>query len=265
VTELRRAETIRRDFVANVSHELRTPLAALLLLVETLENGALEDPTVAKEFLGRMHGEVDRLNQMVEELLELARIESGRVRYQYRRANLATVVGEAVERMRPQADRQNIRLELNVPTDSVDALVDPDRLHQVIVNLVHNAVKFTPSGGSIQVSVVPGESQHEISIADTGVGVSADALSRLFERFYKVDRSRASPGTGLGLAIVKHLVLAHGGKVWAESPGRGLGTTFHIALPAGVGPRRRGPAPGFRVTANLRPGATSHEVGLTEG
>ena len=245
VTELRRAETIRRDFVANVSHELRTPLTALRLLVETLEDGALEDPTVARDFLGKMHSEVDRLNQMVEELLELARIESGRVHYRFRRTNLATTVGEAVERMRPQADRQNIELIVNLPSRPVEALIDPDRMHQVIVNLVHNAVKFTPSGGTVRVEVRRGDPYHEIVIADTGVGVSEEALSRLFERFYKVDRSRASPGTGLGLAIVKHLVLGHGGKVWAESLGPGRGTTFHIDLPSGIGPAATKVNPAF--------------------
>ena len=265
VTELRRAETIRRDFVANVSHELRTPLTSLRLLVETLEDGALDDPTVARDFLSRMHGEVDRLNQMVEELLELARIESGRVGYRFRRANLSAAVGDAVERMRPQADRQSIDLVVTLPADPVEALIDPDRLHQVIVNLVHNAVKFTPSGGTIRVEVRRGDPFHEVSIADTGVGVSGEALSRLFERFYKVDRSRASPGTGLGLAIVKHLVLGHGGKVWAESPGPGQGATFHIELPSGFGPKRGDTGLSYRLAANLRPEASRNETNQTEG
>jgi two-component system phosphate regulon sensor histidine kinase PhoR len=265
VTELRRAETIRRDFVANVSHELRTPLAALRLLVETLEDGALDDPPAAKEFLGRMHGEVDRLNQMVEELLELARIESGRVQYRFRKSDLSLVVGEAVERMRPQAERQGIDLVLDAPAEPVETVIDPDRLHQVIVNLVHNAVKFTPSGGSIRVTVRRSDPRREITIADTGVGVSAEALSRLFERFYKVDRSRSSPGTGLGLAIVKHLVLAHGGQVWAESPGPGQGTTFHIELSAGLGTRPRESQLGYRVTASLHPEAFDERKHGSEG
>nr|AFK79164.1 phosphate regulon sensor protein PhoR [uncultured bacterium F25-01] len=266
VTELRRAETIRRDFVANVSHELRTPLAALRLLVETLEDGALDDSTVARDFLNRMHGEVDRLNQMVEELLELARIESGRVHYRFRRGNLAAAIGEAVERMRPQAERQNIELILTTPPEPVEALIDADRLHQVIVNLVHNAVKFTPSGGTVTVEVRPGNHYHEIAIADTGIGVAAEAVTRLFERFYKVDRSRGSPGTGLGLAIVKHLVLAHGGKVWAESPGPGLGATFHIELPSGIGPRRGQPTASEPLVENLRSQAMSrNERDILEG
>ena len=265
VTELRRAETIRRDFVANVSHELRTPLAALRLLVETLEDGAMEDPPAAKEFLGRMHGEVDRLNQMVEELLELARIESGRVQYRFRKSDLSLVVGEAVERMRPQAERQGIDLVLDLSPGPVEALVDPDRLHQVVVNLVHNAVKFTPASGSIRVAVRRGDPRHEITIADTGVGVSAEALPRLFERFYKVDRSRSSPGTGLGLAIVKHLVMAHGGLVWAESPGPGQGTTFHIELSAGLAPRTRESELGYRVSASLQPEAPKEKRNPSEG
>jgi two-component system phosphate regulon sensor histidine kinase PhoR len=145
-------------------------------------------------------------------------------------------------------------------------LIDADRLHQVIVNLVHNAIKFTPSGGTVRVEVRKGQPYHEISIADTGIGVAPEAVNRLFERFYKVDSSRGSPGTGLGLAIVKHLVLAHGGKVWAESPGPGLGATFHIALPSSIGPRQGAPGFGYRLAENLRPEAlTRNEAGAAEG
>lgn len=231
VTELRRAEAIRRDFVANVSHELRTPLASLRALVETLEDGALDDPPAAREFLGRMHVEVDGLSQLVEELLELARIESGRIQLRRVRQDVVAIVARAVERLRPQADRQGITLILSPGERRIDAVVDSDRLHQVIVNLVHNAVKFTPPGGTVTVRTERRDDQVAIIVADTGIGVAAADLPRLFERFYKVDRSRASAGTGLGLAIVKHLVQAHGGRVWAESPGEGHGTTVTVLLP----------------------------------
>lgn len=239
VTELKRAEAIRRDFVANVSHELRTPLASLRALVETLEDGALDDPPAAREFLDRMHVEVDGLTQMVEELLELARIESGRLQLRLSRVSAVQVVREAAERLRAQAERQGVDLSIETPADAIEAMLDPDRIHQVVVNLVHNAVKFTPPGGTIRVRAERRGESVAVVVADTGVGVAAANLQRLFERFYKVDPSRASKGTGLGLAIVKHLVQAHGGRVWASSAGEGRGTTFTVLLPiAGPSPHK---------------------------
>ncbi|HVC33534.1 MAG TPA: ATP-binding protein [Chloroflexota bacterium] len=235
VTDLRRAEAMRRDFVANVSHELRTPLASLRALAETLEDGALEDPPAAREFLGRMQVEVDGLSQMVEELLELARIESGQVQLRVAAENVGVAVQAAAERLRPQAERQGVVLQISLPPEAVEAAIDAERMHQVVVNLVHNAVKFTPPGGSVEVRVERRGDDVAVVVADTGVGVAAADLPRLFERFYKADRSRASSGTGLGLAIVKHLAQAHGGRVWAASPGAGKGTTFTVLLP------RRGP------------------------
>jgi two-component system phosphate regulon sensor histidine kinase PhoR len=231
VTALRRAEAMRRDFVANVSHELRTPLASLQALVETLEAGALEDPPAAREFLDRMHVEVDGLRQMVEELLELSRIESGRMKLRLELTDVGSVVGEAARRLAAQAERQGVVLHINAPVDEIDAPIDASRVQQIVVNLVHNAIKFTPPQGNVDVSVERRGQHAAILVADTGIGVPHDELPRLFERFYKVDRSRSSSGTGLGLAIVKHLVQAHGGQVWAESPGEGMGTTFFVLLP----------------------------------
>jgi two-component system phosphate regulon sensor histidine kinase PhoR len=231
VTELRQAETVRREFVANVSHELRTPVAALKALVETLQDGALGEPDVARDFLARMHVEVDGLAQLVEELLELSRIESGRVALRLQPMDLASVVATAVERLRPQAERQGLNVAVDLPSDLPTVQADSERIQQVIVNLVHNAVKFTPPGGRIAVTAERGNGEVAVSVADTGAGISPDALARLFERFYKADRARASGGTGLGLAIAKHLVQAHGGRIWAESPGEGQGATFTFALP----------------------------------
>jgi two-component system phosphate regulon sensor histidine kinase PhoR len=231
VTALRRAEAMRRDFVANVSHELRTPLASLQALVETLEGGALEDPPAAREFLDRMHVEVDGLRQMVEELLELSRIESGRMKLRLELTDVGSVVGEAARRLAPQAERQGVALRIDAPVDEVDAPIDASRVQQIVVNLVHNAIKFTPPQGKVHVSVERRGRHVAIVVADTGIGVPPDELPRLFERFYKVDRSRSSSGTGLGLAIVKHLVQAHSGRVWAESPGEGEGTSFFVLLP----------------------------------
>jgi two-component system phosphate regulon sensor histidine kinase PhoR len=222
---------MRRDFVANVSHELRTPLASLQALVETLDGGALEDPPAAREFLGRMHVEVDGLRQMVEELLELSRIESGRMKLRLELTDVGEVVGEAARRLSAQAERQGVELHIRTPIEEIDASIDASRVQQIVVNLVHNAIKFTPPQGKVDVSVERRGRHAAVLVADTGIGVAPDELSRLFERFYKVDRSRSSSGTGLGLAIVKHLVQAHGGRVWAESPGEGMGTTFHVLLP----------------------------------
>jgi two-component system phosphate regulon sensor histidine kinase PhoR len=230
-TELRRLERVRRDFVANVSHELRTPLASLKALVETLEGGALDDPTAARDFLARMHVEVDGLVQLVEELLALSRLEDGRADLRPTSTPVAELVGRAVERLRPQADRAGVALAADVPADLPPVLADPARVQQVIMNLVHNAVKFTPPGGSIRVTADRWNGQVAVRVIDTGVGIDAEDLPRIFERFYKADRSRASTGTGLGLAIAKHLVLAHGGRIWAESHGLGQGSTFTFTLP----------------------------------
>lgn len=231
VTELRRAEIMRREIGVNISHELRTPVAALKALVETLEDGALEDPEVARDFLSRMHVEVDGLAQLIEELLELSRIESGQVSPRLKSADLGSVVVSAAERLRPQAERLGVSLTVHAPDDLPLVRIDPERIQQVVINLVHNAVKFTPPGGHIAVSVEHQGEEITASVTDNGVGIAPAALPRLFERFYKADKARAGGGTGLGLAIAKHLVQAHGGRIWAESPGEGRGSTFTFAIP----------------------------------
>lgn len=234
VTELRRAETARRDLVANISHDLRTPIAALKALVETLEDGAYEDPAVARDFLGRMHVEVDGLAQLISELLELSRIESGQFTLERRPTDLGAVVAAAAGRLRVQAERDGIALTISAGSHLPDVELDPDRIGQVVVNLVHNALKFTPPGGRVDVRAERRGGEAVVTVADTGVGISPEVLPRLFERFYKVDKARSEGGgTGLGLAIAKHLVQAHGGRVWAESPGEGRGATFGFALPLG--------------------------------
>lgn len=231
VTGLRRAETMRREIAANISHELRTPVAALKALVETLEDGALEDPEAARDFLSRMHVEVDGLAQLVEELLELSRIESGQVSPRLQTADLGSAVVTAAERLRPQAERQGLQLTVQASDGLPLVRIDPERIQHVVINLVHNAVKFTPPGGHIAVNVEQRGDEVLVSVADDGVGIAPDTLPRLFERFYKADKARAGGGTGLGLAIAKHLVQAHGGRIWAESPGAGWGATFTFAIP----------------------------------
>jgi two-component system phosphate regulon sensor histidine kinase PhoR len=232
VTELRHAEAARRDFVANVSHELRTPVASLTALVETLEGGARDDPGARTEFLRRMHIEVDRLAHLVAELLQLARVEAGRVELDLELHEADHLLQDAVDRIQPYAERVGLSVQLD-PRHQPGARVcaDDHRISQVLANLLNNAVKFTPPGGCIQVGARAQDGLVELWVCDSGIGVEPDQLLRIFERFYKIDASRAGRGTGLGLAICKHLIQAHGGTILAESPGSGRGTTFRFTLP----------------------------------
>jgi two-component system, OmpR family, phosphate regulon sensor histidine kinase PhoR len=230
VTELKRLESIRREFVANVSHELRTPLASIKALVETLEAGALDDPDVSLNFLSRINGEVDRLAALVDELLDLGRLESGRVPLRLELLDPADLISHGAERLRPQTERAHLILNIDVPSDLPPVLVDRGRIEQVLLNFVHNAIKFTPAGGAISVKAGKENGSLVVAISDTGIGMSEAELQRVFERFYKADRSRRSEGSGLGLAIAKHIVLGHQGTITAESvPGEG--STFSFTLP----------------------------------
>ncbi len=230
LTELRRLEKIRQDFISNISHELRTPVASVKALAETLNEGAIEDPSVAKDFLSRINVEVDKLAQMVQELGELSRIESGEAPLQKKPVNMAGTIEHAMDRLRAQADRSGINLDFVIPSALPEVMADEGRIEQVLVNLIHNAIKFTPSGGRISISAKARDNDILVSVSDTGVGIPADDLPRIFERFYKADKSRSGGGTGLGLAIAKHIVEAHGGRIWAEST-EGKGSTFNFTLP----------------------------------
>ena len=230
-TELRRSESIRRDFVANVSHELRTPLASLKALVETLEEGALEDPPAAREFLRLMHVEVDSLTQLVFELLELSQIESGQAEMEKRPVVPISLLEAAYRRLRTQATRAGVDLRMAAEHGLPMISADPMRVGQVLLNLLQNAIKFTPEGGVVTLTAARDGNGIRFGVTDTGIGISREDLSRLFERFFKVDRSRASGGTGLGLAIAKHLVQAHGGVIGAFSLGEGHGSTVWFVLP----------------------------------
>ncbi|HEX9013183.1 MAG TPA: ATP-binding protein [Anaerolineaceae bacterium] len=234
LTRLRRLETVRQDFISNVSHELRTPLASLKALVETLQEGALEDPPAAERFVGRMVTEIDTLTQMVQELLELSRIESGKVPLRRQSLPPRILISHAVERMSAQADRAGLILTDQCPEDLPRVAADPERMEQVLVNLLHNAVKFTPPGGNVRVSAAGDGNWVVFSVQDTGVGITAKDLSRIFERFYKADRARSGGGTGLGLSIARHIIEAHGGKIWAQSS-PGAGSTFFFTLPVDPG------------------------------
>lgn len=230
LTRMRRLETVRQDFISNISHELRTPLASLKALTETLQESALEDPPAARRFLSQMEIEVDSLSMMVSELLELSRIESGRVPLKLIAAAPQEMIQQAVERLNLQAHRAALEIDVDVQPGCPKVLADPSRLQQVLVNLLHNAVKYTPQGGKITVSAQPQGETILFSVQDNGTGISEADLPRIFERFFKSDRARSGSGTGLGLAISKHLVEAHGGKIWAKSV-EGQGSTFYFTLP----------------------------------
>lgn len=230
ITQIRRLETVRRDFISNISHELRTPLAALKALTETLQEGALDDPPAAHRFLQKIETEVDALSLMVSELLELARIESGRVPLNIEPTYPCQIMINAIERLFLQAERAGLEIKTNCPDELPNVLADISRMEQVLVNLLHNAIKFTPSGGKIYVSADEKGDYIQFSVRDTGIGIPKADLTRIFERFYKTDPARAGSGTGLGLAISRHLVNAHHGRIWAESI-QGEGSTFYFTIP----------------------------------
>ena len=234
LTRIRQLETVRRDFISNISHELRTPLASLRALVETLRDTALDDPPATLRFLDRAETEVDSLTQMVQELLDLSSLESGRVPLRLQPVAVADILLPAIERFTPQAERAQISLILDLPRGLPPILADPERIQQVVRNLIHNALKFTPAGGQITILATPHEDEVHISVQDTGIGISAQDLPRIFERFYKSDRSRQSGGTGLGLAIARHMVQAHGGRIWVKSKEH-KGSTFTFTLPIAGG------------------------------
>lgn len=236
LSAVRRLEKVRRDFVSNVSHELRTPLASLHALVDTLRDGALDDPPAAQRFLDRIEVEVDKMTQLVQELLELSRIESGQAPLRLNPASIESIVRPAVERLQTQAERAGVSLQADLPDNLPGVLVDLERIQAVVINLVHNAIKFTPEGGRVEVSAhrdAEDKGFAVIEVRDTGIGIPRDDQARVFERFYKSDRSRSSSGTGLGLAIAKHTVQAHGGRIWLESE-EDVGSTLFFTLPTHV-------------------------------
>jgi two-component system phosphate regulon sensor histidine kinase PhoR len=233
VTPLRQVENTRREFVTNVSHELRSPLASVKAMVETLEAGALERPEVARDFLGRINADVDRMSAMVEELLELARVESGAVRLEREPVDIAVLARDVAASFQLRAETAGVTLAVEADEAAPSADADPARVRQVLVNLVDNALRFTPSGGWVilRAGQGGGTGQVQFEVMDTGVGIAPQHLPHVFERFYKADRSRRDGGTGLGLAIVRHLVAAHGGTVSVESR-EGQGARFTVLLPA---------------------------------
>ncbi len=237
ITALRRLENVRKDFVANVSHELRTPLTSIKGYVEALLDGALSDPAQAEPFLRIILKQTDRLNLIIEDLLQLSQIESGQVALKREPVELTGLVDRSLAMIKPLADKKRHVIHVAIPPDLPLVQGDDERLGQVLTNLLDNAVKYTPEGGAIEVSgravSEGGLLQVELCVADSGVGIPPADRPRVFERFYRVDkaRSRELGGTGLGLSIVKHLVDAHRGTVWVEG-NQPAGSRFLIRLPA---------------------------------
>ena len=221
-TRMMELESVRRDFVSNVSHELRSPLTAIKIMTETLQGDV--DAAASKEFLDNIGRETERMIALVEDLLDLARLESGKLDLKFESVDLGALVRGAVSSQASRAAKLGVKVDAVVQDPDVTIAGDRDKLMQVVVNLLDNALRNTPAGGSVTASVLRFNPGAAIEVADTGTGIPSDALPHLFERFYVVDRSRAKSkgGTGLGLAIVKHIVEAHGGTVEAESElGRG--------------------------------------------
>ncbi len=243
LTELRRLERVRRDFIANISHELRTPLASVRLLVETLEEAIDTDPDQAQTFVEKIETEVQHLTGLVSEILELSRIESGQLPMTIEPIEAEQLVREVMARMLTQAQRHRVALNTEIEQGKTLVAADSKQIVRVLVNLVHNAIKFTPSGGSVVIGtqLEPGGKTQSFFVRDTGIGIRQEDLPRIFERFYKVNRARSRAdfigpgggGSGLGLAIARHVVEAHGGRVKAESV-VGLGSTFTFTLPVTV-------------------------------
>ena len=240
ITELRRLEQVRTEFVANVSHELRTPLTAIQGYLETLLDGALEERENARKFLGIVFRHTERLGRLTDDLTDLSNIELGKVSLRLEPTTVADIADSALAIIAPRAGMGQVRVEARLPAGLPQVLADRDRLSQILINLVDNAVKYTPKGGHVWVEGrVTEQGMVEVAVRDTGVGIPKADLPRLTERFYRVDkaRSRDMGGTGLGLAIVKHLVLAHGGDLDIESE-LWKGTTVRFTLPSG----RKAPA-----------------------
>ena len=232
LTNLRRLQTVRRDFVANVSHELRTPIASLKAMAETLQAGAIDDQEAARDFVRRMATEIDDLARLVEELLLIGRLESGQPVVAPTIVSAAALLDGARERLGPLAERAHVRLVVDRAERAPMVVADPERIGQVFANLVHNATKHTPIGGEIHLSAAPDGRAVVFTVSDTGDGIAGGDVDRIFERFYKSDPSRADGGSGLGLSIAKHIVEAHGGVIRAASAGPGRGATFTFTLPA---------------------------------
>ena len=231
ITELRRLERVRRDFVANVSHEFKTPLTAIQGFAETLLGGALDDKANRKRFMEIIREHAQRLARLTDDLLKLSRIEAGRLELESRPVSVAALVNGCVETARLKAESKGLRLAVQVPEGLPAVRGDAVQLGEVLQNLVDNALQYTPPGGRIDVTAYSNGQEVIFTVADTGIGIPEADLERIFERFYRVDaaRSREAGGTGLGLSIARHIVDAHGGRIWVESA-VGQGSRFRFSI-----------------------------------
>lgn len=231
ITAIKRTEKMRRDFVANVSHELRTPLSAIKGYAETLLEGALYDQEVSKDFVEVIHRHSLRLSRLVEDLLDLSKLESPDFHPELKPISLRPLISRVLALVENNVVGKNLTLFTHLPEDLPRVVANVSNLEQVFTNLLDNAIKYTPEGGKIAVSAFQDGDMIQISVKDTGLGMEAKHIPRLFERFYRVDkaRSRDLGGTGLGLSIVKHIIQYHGGEIWVESaPNKG--STFSFTL-----------------------------------
>jgi two-component system phosphate regulon sensor histidine kinase PhoR len=235
VTELRRLERVRQDFVANVSHEFKTPLTAIQGFTETLLGGALDDPKNNVRFLHIIRNHAVRLARLTDDLLKLARIEAGKMEVEFFSVGLMELIEGCAETALMKANKKQITLDIEIPPGLPPVRGDAELLKDVLQNLLDNAIQYTPNGGRIHVTAEAGPRDATVTVADTGIGIPLADQERIFERFYRVDaaRSREAGGTGLGLSIAKHIMEAHGGRLWVESEvGKGSRFSFSIPLAA---------------------------------
>ena len=232
ISELRRLERVRRDFVANVSHEFKTPLTAIQGFAETLLGGALEDVGNRTRFVEIIRDHSVRLARLTDDLLELSQIEAGRMELDQRLVEISGLLSSCVETVQFQAEKRQQRIEMDCAPDLPPVFADANRLREVLLNLLENAVQYTQAGGTVRVEAEARNGDAIITVADNGIGIPQTEQSRIFERFYRVDaaRSREVGGTGLGLSIARHIVEAHGGRIWVES-NLGEGSRFHFSIP----------------------------------
>ena len=234
IVQLKKLEQVRSEFLGNVSHELRTPIFSVQGFLETLLDGAIDDPNVNRDFLKKASSHASRLNDLLNDLINISQIESGEMKMSFRYFAINDFLDQVVSEMKPYAMKRKISLELRRMDSEVEVLGDKERLKQVMVNLIDNAIKYNGINGEVTVSCARTDGKVRISVNDTGFGIAKEHVGRVFERFYRVDkeRSREAGGTGLGLAIVKHIVEAHGSKVDVQSE-VGKGSTFSFEMKTG--------------------------------
>jgi len=232
--QLEQVESMRRQLIGDVAHELRTPLTAIKGSAEALMDGVL--PASDETYL-QIHAEAERLSHLVDDLQELSRVESRATQLDIHPADSTALIQTVTKRLQHQFDEKRVTLTSSLPHDPIIVLADGDRVIQILTNLIGNALQYTPENGTVTVLIERDKNEARISVRDTGFGIPADQLTHIFDRFYRVDksRSRAHGGSGIGLTIAKHLVEAHGGKIWAESAGENKGSVFVFTLPLARG------------------------------